>query len=169
MLSGQQPLTLFSSRQFQFTVQYIRQFFLELANICCNQQKLTNVHRVLSSCGFQWCGFHSCVVSENSPNIQLMWFSLHNWRNPFTHAFLVIRPGVVTYWDNTLKSGLPLGKSPHRFTQNDYINENTNNQSPMDSRSCYFFLALEGKLVKIIRVLSENQSNPQPLFPTQTK
>ena len=52
------------------------------------------LHRVLGSCGFQWCGFHSCGFhssgfSKNSPNIQLMQFSLHKWRNSFTHAFLV--------------------------------------------------------------------------------
>ena len=47
------------------------------------------VHQVLASCGFQWFGFHLCVVSKSSPNIQLMQFSLHNWRNSFTHAFLV--------------------------------------------------------------------------------
>ena len=48
------------------------------------------IHQVLGSCGFQWCGFHSCTFSKNSPNIQLMWFSVHNWRNSFTHVFLVI-------------------------------------------------------------------------------
>ena len=47
------------------------------------------VHRILGSCGFQWCGFHSCALSKNSPNIQLMQFTLHKWRNSFTHAFLV--------------------------------------------------------------------------------
>ena len=45
------------------------------------------IHRVLGSCGFLWCVFHS--FSKNSLNIQLMWFSLHKWRNSFTHAFLV--------------------------------------------------------------------------------
>ena len=45
------------------------------------------IHRVLGSCGFQWCVFHS--FSKNSLNIQLMWFSLHKWRNSFTHAFWV--------------------------------------------------------------------------------
>ena len=33
------------------------------------------VHQVLNSCGFQWCNFHSCAFSKNSPNIQLMRFS----------------------------------------------------------------------------------------------
>ena len=47
------------------------------------------VHRVLDSCGFQWCGFHLCAFSKNSPNIQLMLFSLGKLRNSFTHAFLV--------------------------------------------------------------------------------
>ena len=47
------------------------------------------VHRVLDSCGFQWCSFHLCTFSKNSPNIQLMRFSLHKQRNSFTHAFLV--------------------------------------------------------------------------------
>ena len=47
------------------------------------------VHRVLGFCGFQWCGFHLCIFSKNSPNIQLMRFPLHKWRNSFTHAFLV--------------------------------------------------------------------------------
>ena len=35
------------------------------------------VQRVLGSCEFQWCGFHSCAFSKNSPNIHLMQFSLH--------------------------------------------------------------------------------------------
>ena len=34
------------------------------------------LHRVLGSCGFQWCGFHLCPFSKNSPNIQLMRFWL---------------------------------------------------------------------------------------------
>ena len=44
------------------------------------------IHQVL---GFQWCGFHLCSFSKNNPNIQLMQFLLHNWRNSLTHAFLV--------------------------------------------------------------------------------
>ena len=50
---------------------------------------LWSIHRVLGYCVFQWCGFHSCTFSKNSPNIQLMRFSLHKWRNSFTCAFLV--------------------------------------------------------------------------------
>ena len=30
-----------------------------------------------------------CIFKKYSPNIQLMWFSLHKWRNSFTHVFLV--------------------------------------------------------------------------------
>ena len=41
------------------------------------------LHRVLGSWRFQWCVFHSYAFSKNSPNIQLMRFSLHTWRNPF--------------------------------------------------------------------------------------
>ena len=48
-----------------------------------------SIHRVLGSRGFQWCGFHSCAFSKNSTNIQLMQFSLHQWRKSFTHAFWV--------------------------------------------------------------------------------
>ena len=36
------------------------------------------IHQVLGSCRFQWCDFHSCAFSKNSPNIQLVRFSLHN-------------------------------------------------------------------------------------------
>ena len=36
-----------------------------------------NLHRVLGSCEFQWCGFHLWAFSKNSLNIQLMLFSLH--------------------------------------------------------------------------------------------
>ena len=43
-----------------------------------------SLYRVLVSC---W--FHLCAFSKNSPNIQLIRFSLHKWRNSFTHAFLV--------------------------------------------------------------------------------
>ena len=32
--------------------------------------------------------FHLCAFTKNSPNIQLMGFSLHKWKNSFTHAFL---------------------------------------------------------------------------------
>ena len=32
------------------------------------------LHLVLGFCGFQWCGFHLCEFSKNSPNIQLMSF-----------------------------------------------------------------------------------------------
>ena len=35
------------------------------------------IHRVLGSCRFQWCSFHLCAFSKNSPNIQFMRFSLH--------------------------------------------------------------------------------------------
>ena len=35
------------------------------------------IHQVLGLWGFQWCIFHSCAFSKNSPNIQLMRFSLH--------------------------------------------------------------------------------------------
>ena len=58
------------------------------------------VQRVFGFCGLQWCGFHLCVFSTNSPNIQLTQFSLHKWRNSFTLGFLV-----------TLESGInvPLG------------------------------------------------------------
>ena len=49
----------------------------------------SNVHPVLGFCGFQWCGFHLYAFSKNSPNIQLMRFSLHKWRNSLTHAFFV--------------------------------------------------------------------------------
>ena len=51
--------------------------------------KQNNLHWVLGSCGFQWCVFHLCAFSKNSPNIQLMRFLLHKWKNSFTHAFLV--------------------------------------------------------------------------------
>ena len=47
------------------------------------------IHRVLGSCGFQWCVFHLCTFSKNSPNIQLIRFSLHKWRNSFNHSFWV--------------------------------------------------------------------------------
>ena len=43
----------------------------------------------LASADFSGCVFHSCAFSKNSPNIQLMWFSLYKWRNSFTHAFWV--------------------------------------------------------------------------------
>ena len=46
------------------------------------------IHQVLGSCGFQWCSFNSCAFSKNSTNIQLMQFSLNEWRNSFTHVFL---------------------------------------------------------------------------------
>ena len=42
-----------------------------------------HVHRVLGFSGFQWCGFHLCAFSKNSPNIQLMQFSLHKWWKSF--------------------------------------------------------------------------------------
>ena len=43
----------------------------------------------MGSCRFHWWGFHLCAFSKHSPNIQLMQFSLHKWRNSFTLAFLV--------------------------------------------------------------------------------
>ena len=49
------------------------------------------LHRVLGSCGFQWCGFHLCTFSKNSPNIQHMRFSLHKWRNSFTYGIVASR------------------------------------------------------------------------------
>ena len=48
---------------------------------------LNKIHQVLGSCWFLWCGFHLCAFSKHSPNIQIMQFSLHKWRNSFTHAF----------------------------------------------------------------------------------
>ena len=48
-----------------------------------------NVQQVLCSCGFQWCRFHLYVFLKNSPNIQLMQFSLQKCRNSFTRAFWV--------------------------------------------------------------------------------
>ena len=47
------------------------------------------LHRVLGSCEFQWCLFHPCIFSKNSPNIQLMRFSLHKGKNFFAHVFWV--------------------------------------------------------------------------------
>ena len=51
--------------------------------------KQSQYSRVLGSCGFQWCGFHSCIFSKNSQKSSLRNFSLQKWRNSFTHAFLV--------------------------------------------------------------------------------
>ena len=48
---------------------------------------LNKIHQVLGSCWFLWCGFHLCAFSKHSPNIQIMQFSLHRWRNSFTLAF----------------------------------------------------------------------------------
>ena len=64
---------------------WIRIDFLHTLQI----HSMFSIHRVLGSRGFQWCGFHSCAFSKNSTNIQLMQFSLHQWRNSFTHAFWV--------------------------------------------------------------------------------
>ena len=63
---------------------------IELLGAANDSEQQFQVHRVLGSCGFQWCSFHSCAFSKNSPNIQLMQFSLHKWRKSFTSAFLVI-------------------------------------------------------------------------------
>ena len=41
-------------------------------------------HRVLSSCGFQWCGVHSCGVSKKSWSI---YFVRILSTNSLTHAF----------------------------------------------------------------------------------
>ena len=54
-----------------------------------NQWQKLNVHKVLGSCGFQWCGFHSLTFLRSCPNIHIMQFSIHEWRNPFTCAFFV--------------------------------------------------------------------------------
>ena len=50
---------------------------------------LNKIHQVLGSWWFLWCSFHFCAFSKHSPNIQFMRFSLHKWRNSFTHAFLL--------------------------------------------------------------------------------
>ena len=38
---------------------------------------LNHIHQVLGSYGFQWWFFKSCAFSKDSPNIQVMQFSLH--------------------------------------------------------------------------------------------
>ena len=72
----------------------------------------TGLHRVLGSCGFQWCSFHSCAFSKNSPNIQLMRFSLHKWRNSFTHAFLVTNDLIVAELNHAV---FARPKKPHEL------------------------------------------------------
>ena len=60
---------------------------------------LYHLQQVLGSCGFQRWGFQMCTFSKNRLIIQLMQFSLHKWRNSFTHAFLVINDiSAVRIW-----------------------------------------------------------------------
>ena len=45
------------------------------------------LHPVLGSCKFQWCSFHLCTFSKNSPNIQHMQFLINKWI-----------PSLVRFW-----------------------------------------------------------------------
>ena len=67
------------------------------------------LHRVLGSCGFQWCSFHSCGVSKKSWNICLMQILC---TNSLAHAFFHI-----------LWSLYSCGFGPYGFSQNQKMSE----------------------------------------------
>ena len=80
---------------------------------------IQTVPQGLGSCGFQWCVFHSC---KNSPNIQLVGFSLNNWRNYFAHVFWVTNDLSTAYgfcrFLTDLKNCTSLGPSVIIFSYN---------------------------------------------------
>ena len=39
---------------------------------------------------YHYCSIDCEVFKKGSPNIQIIWFSIHKWRNSFTREFLVI-------------------------------------------------------------------------------